>query len=232
MAFNQESYKMNIITRLTGLGLLIIMSVSVSCKKGVPPTVETSPIIEVSTFSATCGGTITSEGSSPVIARGVCWAAKLNPTIDDLKTNDGSGPGSYTSTIAGIYGGIAYFVRAYATNSDGTSYGTTKSFISEGHTPSATISPATNISANAATLNGFVNPNGIMTSVIFQYGTSSVYDSTKVAIESPFQETADMSVSANITQLKASTVYHYRIVATNSLGATFSNDIAFTTKSK
>lgn len=223
---------MNIITRLTGLGLLIIMSVSVSCKKGEPPTVETSPITEVSTFSATCGGTITSEGSSPVIARGVCWAAKLNPTINDLKTSDGSGPGSFTSTIAGIYGGIAYFVRAYATNSAGTSYGITKSFISQGSTPTATIAPATNITVNAATLNGFVNPNGIMTSVIFQYGATSVYDSTKTAIESPFMETSSMAVSANISQLKASTVYHYRIVATSSLGATFSSDIAFTTKSK
>jgi hypothetical protein len=221
------------LVKFSRISFFIIIVILVSCKKGgVLPTIETSPITDVSIFSAMCGGTITSEGSSPVIARGVCWAAKLNPTIHDIKTDDGSGTGSFTSTIAGLYGGVAYFVRAYATNGSGTNYGATKSFTASGQSPSTAIAPATNISATGATLNGFVNPNGLLTSVIFQYGTSIVYDSTKVAIESPFTETSDMSVSANIAQLKASTLYHYRLIATNSLGATFSSDISFTTKSK
>ena len=210
-----------------------IIVILTSCKKtGVLPSIETAPITNVSTFSASCGGTITSEGSSPVTARGVCWAAKLNPTINDIKTSDGSGPGSFTSTIGGLYEGIAYFVRAYATNSAGTSYGITKSFTASGQTPTATIAPATNISATSATLNGLVNPHDLLTSVSFQYGSSLVYDSTKVAIESPFTESIDMTVSANITQLKPLTLYHYRIVASNSLGSSFSSDISFTTKSK
>jgi hypothetical protein len=224
---------MKSIVKLTSISFLIILSLLVSCKKtGVPPTVETSPITEVSAVSAECGGTITSEGSSPVTARGVCWAAKLNPTINDIKSEDGSGPGTYTSAIAGLYGGVAYFVRAYATNSAGTSYGITKSFMAIGQTPSPTIEPATNITATSATLNGLVNPNSLLTSVSFQYGPTTVYDSTIVAVQSPFIESTDMPVTANVTQLNAATLYHYRIITSNSLGSSFSSDITFTTKSK
>jgi hypothetical protein len=213
--------------------IILFLSILTSCKKnGVTPTVETAPITNVSTFSANCGGNITSEGSSAVVARGVCWSTNKNPTIDDIKTVDGSGTGSFTSTIAGLYVGMAYFVRAYATNSEGTGYGITKSFIPSGQTPTATIAPATGISSTAATLNGFVNGNSLSTKVIFQYGTSIVYDNTKVADQSPFINNIDINVSVNISQLKPSTTYYYRIVASNSLGSTFSTYTSFKTTVK
>ena len=224
---------MKSIVKLTNISFFFFLVLLISCKKpGITPIVETAPITDVSTFSALCGGTVTSEGSSPVIARGVCWAAKLNPTINDIKTQDGSGPGTFTSTIAGIYEGVAYFVRAYATNSAGTSYGNTKSFIAEGHTPAASVTPATNITSKTVTLNGLVNPNNLSTKIIFQYGPSIVYDSTIVAVPYEITDNINISVSADITGLKASTVYHYRIIATNSLGATFSSDINFRTLAK
>jgi hypothetical protein len=219
--------------RISCLSLILLVNLLFSCKKGgIPPVVETSPITNVSTFSANCGGNITSEGSSAVIARGVCWSTNKNPTIDNIKTVDGSGTGSFTSTIAGLYVGVAYFVRAYATNSEGTGYGITRSFIPSGQTPTATIAPANGISSTAATLNGFVNGNSLSTKVIFQYGTSIVYDSTKVAEQSPVTDNIDINVSVNISQLKPATTYYYRIVASNSLGSTFSSYTSFKTTVK
>ena len=56
-------------------------------------------------------------------AKGICWNTSGVPTIYDAHTNDGAGTGSYTSYITGLIPGEAYYVRAYATNSEGTSYG-------------------------------------------------------------------------------------------------------------
>ncbi len=73
--------------------------------------------------SVTCGGNILKGGASPVTARGVCWSTSPNPTIDDNKTTDGTGIGSYTSTIGGLSENQTYYVRAYATNDNETAYG-------------------------------------------------------------------------------------------------------------
>lgn len=229
MEMNPNNRQMKSMIRLFSFLLMVI--VLVSCKKGgIPPTVETSDIINITAISATCGGTVINEGSGPVISRGVCWGAKLNPTVDDLKTDDGPGSGSYSSNIVGLYAGIAYFVRAYATNNAGTSYGITKSFIPSGQLPTVSVSTATNITATSATLNGFVGSNSSITNVTFQYGTSTAYTNTVTAVESPLAEDEAMNVSAPVTDLKASTTYHYRVIAVNSLGTAFSNDITFTTK--
>ena len=220
------------IVRSASLSFLFVLIILISCKKeGITPTVETSPITDVTAFSAICGGTITDEGSGTIIARGVCWAAKLNPTIYDLKTLDGTGPGSFTSNISGLYAGIAYFVRAYATNSAGTGYGIMRSFVASGQSPTATIAAATNISAFSATLNGYVNANSSLTTITFEYGTSTNYGSTIAASQGSLSEATDLAVSAIITGLTPSTLYHYRIKAMNSIGTAFSNDITFATKS-
>jgi hypothetical protein len=221
---------MKSIVKLTGLSFLFIACTLNSCKKeGVPPTVETSPITNVTISSASCGGTVTSEGSGIVIARGICWAAKPNPTINDLKTLNGSGLGSFTSSITGLYGGIAYFVRAYATNSAGTGYGIARSFIATGQSPAVIVAAATNIISTGATLNGYVNAYSLATVITFEYGPTSIYGKTITASQSPLSENTEIQVSASISGLTPSTLYHYRIIATNSLGTVFSNDITFTT---
>ena len=92
------------------------------------PMVTTNTITSITTNSATCGGDVTSNGASSVIARGVCWSTSQNPTVSESYTIDGSGTGSFTSNITGLTTGTTYYVRAYATNSAGTSYGEQRSF--------------------------------------------------------------------------------------------------------
>lgn len=95
------------------------------------PTVSTSSVSNITETSATCGGNVTSDGGAAVTARGVCWSTAQNPTINSNKTNEGSGTGSFTSNITGLNHNTTYYVRAYATNSEGTSYGEVKSFTTE-----------------------------------------------------------------------------------------------------
>jgi uncharacterized protein (TIGR02145 family) len=92
------------------------------------PLLTTAAVSAVTQTTAECGGTITSEGEAPVTDRGVCWSTDSTPSIDDSKTTDGSGPGSFTSSIAGLTLGTLYYLRAYATNSAGTGYGSIISF--------------------------------------------------------------------------------------------------------
>jgi uncharacterized repeat protein (TIGR01451 family) len=92
------------------------------------PTVTTAAVSDVTASTASGGGNVTADGGDAVTARGVCWSTNANPTIADTKTTDGTGTGAFVSSITGLSPGTTYHVRAYATNSIGTSYGSDVSF--------------------------------------------------------------------------------------------------------
>jgi uncharacterized protein (TIGR02145 family) len=93
------------------------------------PTITTTAITSITTTSSTSGGNITSVGGAPITARGVVWSTTTNPTIALItKTSDGTGTGSFTSTLTNLTPKTTYYVRAYATNSAGTGYGNEISF--------------------------------------------------------------------------------------------------------
>jgi len=103
------------------------------------PTIPTTSLSSISTTSAMSGGNIISDGGSTITARGVCWSTSANPTIAlSTKTVDGIGTGSFTSSITGLTLNITYHVRAYATNSVGTTYGNDITFITT-NLPNLTI---------------------------------------------------------------------------------------------
>jgi len=93
------------------------------------PTLSTTAVTGITNSTATSGGTITNDGGASITARGVCWSTIANPTIAlATKTNDGSGTGAFVSDITGLAANTTYYVRGYATNSVGTSYGTEVNF--------------------------------------------------------------------------------------------------------
>jgi uncharacterized protein (TIGR02145 family) len=110
---------------------VIIPGISVLNGKSSFPTVITQPISNIGTTSATFGGSVTSDGNSPVTARGVCWSTSPSPTIDDSLTTNGNGLGSFSSNVTGLTGGCTYYMRAYATNDIGTAYGHEESFTTD-----------------------------------------------------------------------------------------------------
>lgn len=125
---------------LTGFVLLFTHS----CKKSsnTPEQVAQVPVLTTSATSnilqttASCGGNITSDGDAAITARGVCWSTSQTPTTANSKTADGTGTGSFTSAITGLLPNTSYYVRAYATNSAGTSYGSAVSLITLPDAPS------------------------------------------------------------------------------------------------
>ncbi len=96
------------------------------------PTVTTSAVADITTGSASGGGSVTSDGGGALSARGVCWSTSQTPTVSDSKSSDGTGAGAFSSVISGLTPGVTYYVRAYATNSAGTSYGSAASFTTKG----------------------------------------------------------------------------------------------------
>ena len=92
------------------------------------PTVTTTAISNIDKNTATGGGNVTADGGATVTARGICWSTTQNPTISGSHTTDGTGTGSFTSSMTGLAANTTYYVRAYATNSAGTAYGEQVSF--------------------------------------------------------------------------------------------------------
>ena len=91
--------------------------------KGTTATLTTENVSNITLNSVVSGGNIFDEGNSSITARGVCWSTTTNPTIANTKTSDGSGIGIFTSNVTGLNPNTIYYLRAYATNSEGTSYG-------------------------------------------------------------------------------------------------------------
>jgi Fibrobacter succinogenes major domain (Fib_succ_major) len=118
------------------LRICILFLALTACKKSstvkveiLLPTITTVDVSSVTTSGANSGGNITSDGGATITARGVVWGTSSNPTIDlQTKTIDGQGIGSFQSVITGLTLGTKYFIRAYATNSKGTSYGNEVTF--------------------------------------------------------------------------------------------------------
>ena len=98
------------------------------CGVGCLMIITTKEVTNIGFDTATCGGKITYYGDDEITARGVCWSTSQNPTINDNKTTDGNGIGLYFSNLSNLSDNTTYYVRAYATNEKGTSYGEQKSF--------------------------------------------------------------------------------------------------------
>lgn len=92
------------------------------------PTVSTREVSEVTALTAISGGDITDDAGSTITARGICWSTETDPTVTDSKTLDGAGGGTFSSTLTDLLPNNTYFIRAYATNANGTGYGMTLSF--------------------------------------------------------------------------------------------------------
>lgn len=192
--------------------------------------VTTLTINEITTTTATCGGIVSCDLSSSVTARGICWSTNDNPSVADNKTTDGVGVGSFTSNIQNLAGNTTYYLRAYATNMEGTAYGSTMSFKTNPVAPSISTLAVNNITANSAKCDVKILNNG--GSPITTYGICySESPNPSLLLSATF--TTGSAVIDNFTHtldaLKSNTHYYVRSYATNAIGTTYGNELEFTT---
>ena len=193
------------------------------------PTVTTSSVSNITANGAVCGGNVTSDGNATVMSRGVCWSTSQNPTISNNKTTDGSGTGSFTSNITGLSVGTTYYVRAYATNSKGVSYGNQQSFTTDAQQPTVTTSSVSNITRNSAVCGGNVTSDGGAIVTIRGVCWSTSQNPT-ISDNKTINGSGTGSFTSNITGLTGSTTYYVRAYATNSRGTAYGSQTSFTTE--
>jgi uncharacterized protein (TIGR02145 family) len=107
--------------------ILISLVLLVCCNKETPSEVETLPPAIIDAEHVRLTGNVTKEGSSAVTARGFCWALTENPAVSGNFSQNESGSGEYAEDIL-VTPDTTYYVKAYATNSTGTTYGNQVSF--------------------------------------------------------------------------------------------------------
>ena len=115
-----------------------------------------------------------------------------------------------------------------ATNGSGTSNGSDRVFTTPASPTTASTSAASQVMGLSANANGTVNPEGLETTVYFQYGTTTAYGSTS-ASQDAGQGTSSESIALPLTGLSGDTTYHYQLVAVNQSGTYYGGDQTFTT---
>ncbi len=192
------------------------------------PTVSTSSITSITSNTASSGGNITNDGGSSVTARGVCWSTISNPTILNSKTTDGTGIGSFTSSMTGLSSGTTYNVRAYATNTTGTAYGTNVTFTTTTNLPTITTTSIESITSNTASSGGNITNDG-GSSVTARGVCWSTISNPTILNSKTTDGTGIGSFTSSMTGLSAGTTYYVRSYATNSIGTAYGGNMSFTT---
>ncbi len=196
------------------------------------PTVSTQAVTSINLANGTAifNGTITKVGDPAYTERGFVYGEVPNPTIDDTKkTVSGKGTGAFSANISGLEEGKTYYVRAYATNAEGTSYGIDVSFSTEATMPTVATNEVTNknIGAGTVTFNGVVETLGDLsyTERGFVYNTThnpTIDDTKLVASGSGVGE-----YSLNATGIKEGAVYYVRAYVTNKKGTVYGEEVSF-----
>jgi len=192
------------------------------------PVLTTTIVTAIADTAALTGGVITSEGGSSLKARGVCWSTSANPTIANHKTVNGAGIGTFTSAMKGLADSTAYFVRAYATNSNGTAYGGAYQFttLKTDFIPVLSTSVVSTITATTATCGGTITDDG-GTPVTSRGVCWSITPNPTIANSKTADGTGVGFFTSSLTGLSASTTYYVRSYATNIKGTAYGSSYQF-----
>ncbi|MDB5226082.1 MAG: hypothetical protein JWN78_275 [Bacteroidota bacterium] len=194
-----------------------------------PPTVITSPVTGIFSDHAASGGNVTSQGGTTVISRGVCWATHTSPTLADNLTLNGTGTGSFGSSLTGLSANTTYYVRAYATNSAGTSYGNEITFMtSAAIVPTLTTNPIGSITTASASSGGNISSDG-GAAVTTRGVCWNTTPGPTIVNSKTTNGTGTGSFTSFLTGLASGTTYYVRAYATNSAGTAYGNEVSFAT---
>lgn len=196
-------------------------------------TITTTTVSNITISSAQTGGNITEDGGSAVTARGVVWSTTQNPTIEANLgfTSSGTGTGSFTSNLTGLSLGVTYFVRAYATNSVGTTYGNQQTFTTLDGIIDLTTSQVSSITLTTANSGGNITNDGGAAVTARGVVWSTLQNPTTTSNQGITSNgTGTGNYTSNLTGLIYNTTYYVRAYATNSVGTIYGNQQTFTTR--
>jgi|GEM_PF-1079374 len=197
---------------------------------GTLPSVSTSTIAAITQTTAIGGGNVLFSGGFNVSKRGICWSTNPNPTINETFSIDGNGMGVFSSILYGLIPNTQYYVRSYATNATGTSYGNQVTFTTQSPitSPAITTIAASNVTLDAALSGGIISSGGGAT-----VSARGVCWSTQQHPTTTDNFTTDGSGTGTFTSqlsgLQPSTQYYLRAYATNAAGTAYGNEISFST---
>lgn len=200
---------------------------AIRCIKSDLPTVTTNTVNSITINTATSGGNVSFDGQDPILYRGVCWNTSLNPTVNDYITINGNGLGVFNSTLSNLKPGTTYYVRAYATNTVGTSYGEEFSFKTLATTPTVLTAQVTAVTSNSASASGVIITDGGAT--ITEKGFCWSTNENPTTTDNITTAIGDSMMTGNLTGLNAGTLYYVRAYATNEIGTTYGQQLSFTT---
>ena len=195
----------------------------------VVPTVTTSSVMNISYTSATVGGIVTDDGGATVTERGVVYSTIPNPTTSNIKVGSGSDRERFSCNLKDLQEGTTYYVRAYAVNEKGTSYGEEKSFTTKAITvPIVTTSSPTNISYTSAIVGGTITDDGGATvterGIVYSTTLNPTTSNSKVVSDDDRER-----FSCNLTDLQDGTTYYVRAYAINEKGTAYGEEKSFVT---
>ena len=227
---------------LNNKGLTLGEELSFTTVEIVVPTIGETNVSTITYTTAVCTSEIVSDGGSEVTERGICYSEDKTPTLTNHKVVGGSGTGSFTCNLSDLTDGTTYFVRAYAINSKGTSYGEQVEFKTiEYGVPIISTSNVTDISYTTATCGGNVTDDGgknITERGICYDGGKNItergicYATTKnptIANNKVASGSGTGSYTCNLTGLTDGTTYYVRAYAINSKGTSYGEQVEFKT---
>ncbi len=152
----------------------------------VPATVITTIASATNTTTATAGGNVSADGFAAATNRGVVWALSAAPSVPGAQTTNGTGTGSFSSTLTNLTPGATYYYRAFAQNSAGTSYGTEYTLVTPCFSDAVTglLASVTNVLDFTASWSNFAEATGyaldVSTNLTFgeSGGGGSIYTNT------------------------------------------------------
>ena len=201
--------------------------ITLNTAQAVATLAATTPVSAIGSTTATSGGNITYNGGATVTVSGIVWSTTSTPTITlSTKTTNGATTGTYTNSITGLNPGTLYYVRSYATNSVGTSYGAQTNFTTLNTPTISATASAISITSSTATTGGTITADGgaEVTARGVVYGT--IADASTFSVTTG---TGTGTYTASLTGLNPATTYYVRSFATNSVGTVYGMETSFTT---
>lgn len=194
------------------------------------PELSTAPITELQATSVVTGGNVTSDGGAPVTSRGVCWSLDQSPTIEiSSKMLSGQGTGLFVSQIQGLIPVTTYYVRAFATNGVGTSYGPQISFTTEAALAQVSTAQVTAVSSNSAASGGSIISDGGLQVTVRGVCWSKFANPTIDNSSKTVNGSGNESFVSYLTGLDPGTAYYLRAYAVTAKGTAYGNQLTFQT---